>query len=129
MDEITISPSAGQHGVLDSLFYHFWKGTSGDGLADRRCLLPPSQQRRSQQVWQVNPGSKGDGLPRGILTLSDTQTIVFSKEASHNKVFRKPHRSDHCLETAPGAQHSLLQRGDAVGTRIVVIGGVIYGQG
>jgi len=34
---------------------------------------------------------------------------VFSKKASHNGVFRKPHRSEHCLETAPDA---LQERGD-----------------
>jgi hypothetical protein len=27
---------------------------------------------------------------------------VFSKKASHNGVFRKPHRSEHCVETGPG---------------------------
>ena len=69
----------------------------------RRCVVPPSQQRGSEQVWQVNPSSKGDGLPRGILTGPHSQGIVFSKEASHNRVLRKAHRSKHCLETAPSA--------------------------
>jgi hypothetical protein len=72
MQEIAISPSAGEFGVLDSLFHQFRSATDGYEFRSRRCVVPPSQQRGSEQVGQVNPGSKGDGLPAGILTLPHT---------------------------------------------------------
>src|SRR4029077_6824197 len=100
MDEIPISPSAREHGVLDSLFHYFRSVTDGNELPYRHSVLPPSQQRGSEQVYQVNASSKANGLPRGILAGPHSQRIVFSKEASHHRVFRKAHRSKHCLETA-----------------------------
>ena len=72
MDGFPISPSAGEHGVLDSLFHYFRRVTDGYKFRSRCCVVPPSQQRGSQQVGQVNPGSKGDGLPAGILALPHT---------------------------------------------------------
>lgn len=72
MDGIAISPSAGEFGVLDSLFHYFRSVTDGDELRSRRCVFLPSQKRGSEQVWQVNPGSKGDGLPTGILASPHT---------------------------------------------------------
>ena len=71
MESIAISPLAGEQGVLDSLFHQFRSVTDGYELRSRRCVVPPSQQRGSKQVGQVNPGSKGDG-PAGILTLPHT---------------------------------------------------------
>ena len=109
MDEIPISPSAGEQWRTRFAFSSVPERDRWLVAFSRRCVVPPSQQRGSEQVWQVNPGSKGDGLPRGILTLPDAETVVFSKKASHDGVFRTPHRSEHCLKTAPEA---LQERGN-----------------
>ena len=66
MEEIAISPSAGSRANSIRFFISSGALQMAMEFRSRRRVVPPSQQRGSEQVWQVNPGSKGDGLPKGV---------------------------------------------------------------